>query len=188
MTTDPLAFRLAGPDDVPSIVELVQSAYRGESSRTGWTTEANLLDGQRTDAAEVGAAISNPRYRTILITDADGRLTGSCLLQQRDAGLAYFGMFSVRPQAQGRGTGRALLAEAERVAAEELACSVVEMTVIIQRTELIAWYERRGYQRTGRIEPFPYGEERFGVPRRTDLAFEVLRKQLSVTPPPGSAG
>ncbi|MGZ6807861.1 MAG: hypothetical protein ACXVGG_14740, partial [Mycobacteriaceae bacterium] len=73
----------------------------------------------------------------------------------------------------------ALLAEAERMALRELACSTMEMTVITQRVELIAWYERRGYRRTGQTQPFPYGDERFGVPRRPDLAFEVLSKQLA---------
>jgi ribosomal protein S18 acetylase RimI-like enzyme len=87
-------------------------------------------------------------------------------------------MFSVDPALQGGGTGRALLGEAERVARDEWGCDEVRMTVIDIRTELVEWYERRGYQRTGEHKPFPYGNERFGVPKRADLRFEVLRKAL----------
>jgi GNAT superfamily N-acetyltransferase len=179
MAADSPAFRLAHSGDVTAIVDLVQSAYRGEPSRAGWTTEAHLLDGQRTDATQVAAAIAQPRSRMVVALDDAGGVQGSCALEQRGDGVAYFGMFSIRPVLQGTGIGRALLAEAERMALRELACSTMEMTVITQRIELIAWYERRGYRRTGQTRPFPYGDERFGVPRRPDLAFEVLSKQLA---------
>jgi len=52
------------------------------------------------------------------------------------------------------------------------------MTVIRQRPELIAWYERRGYRLTGERRSFPYGDERFGQPNRDDLEFVVLEKTL----------
>ena len=93
-------------------------------------------------------------------------------------GAGYFGMFSVRPNLQGGGIGKALLAEAERVAREEWQLPVMRMTVIDIRDELIAFYERRGYRRTGIKKPFPYGDERFGMPKRDDLRFEVLEKAL----------
>jgi len=179
VTPDSPVFRLANPADVNAIVELVQSAYRGAASHQGWTTEADLLDGQRTDAAEVAAVISRPGSRMVLAHDGGGGLLGCCELAERAAGLAYFGMFSIRPGRQARGIGSALLARAERLATEELGCARMEMTVLIQRAELIAWYERRGYRRTGQRRPFPYGDERFGVPRRPDLEFEVLTKDLA---------
>jgi ribosomal protein S18 acetylase RimI-like enzyme len=172
-----LRFRPAVPADVGAVVALVESAYRGDASRAGWTTEADLLDGQRTDATEVRAVIEGPRSRVVL-AEQDGTLVGSVVLRDED-GTAYFGMLTVRPTLQSAGIGRALVAEAERIAARELGATVMRMTVIAQRTELIAWYERRGYARTGEREPFPYGDPRFGRPRRDDLVFEVMRKPLS---------
>ncbi|MBN8734804.1 MAG: GNAT family N-acetyltransferase [Xanthomonadales bacterium] len=175
-----LHFRAAGPEDVAAIVALTQSAYRGEASRAGWTTEADFLDGQRTDVREVAGLVANPRVRLLLAEQAD-RLLASCVVERLvdgDACDGYFGMFSVRPEAQGNGTGRALLAEAERVARDDWHARTMRMTVIDVRAELIAWYERRGYRRTGEYRPFPYGDPRFGIPRRDDLRFEWLVKDL----------
>jgi ribosomal protein S18 acetylase RimI-like enzyme len=173
----PLSFRAAANDDVEAVVELVESAYRGDSSRAGWTTEADLLDGQRTDAAAV-QAILDAEDRFVLLGFDDNELRGCCELRRRDGGAAYFGMFAVRPTLQGVGLGKVVLEEAERQARDRWGATRLEMTVLVQREELIAWYERRGYRRTGRTEPFPYGDERFGLPRRPDLMFEVLAKEL----------
>jgi GNAT superfamily N-acetyltransferase len=95
------------------------------------------------------------------------------------AGLAYLGMLSVAPHDQGQGTGRALIAAAEATARDRFGASRMEMTVIIQRTELIDWYVRRGYRRTGETRPFPATDPRFGLPRRDDLAFAVLERDLA---------
>jgi ribosomal protein S18 acetylase RimI-like enzyme len=173
-----LTFRRAVDADVPAIVALVESAYRGEVSRAGWTTEADLLDGQRTDAEAVAAILSAPAG-TVLVAESAGQLVACCQLEQRAAAEAYFGMFSVQPGGQGQGVGRQVLAEAERIAREEWAATTMVMTVLTQRAELIAWYERRGYRRTGERRPFPYGDERYGLPRRPDLVFDVLAKRLS---------
>lgn len=173
-----LSFRLATPADLARVVDLVQAAYRGASSRAGWTTEADLLDGQRTDADEVGTLLAgDPSRSRIVLAISDGRAIACCHLERRPS-YAYFGMFAVDPAEQAGGVGRALLAEAERVAREEWGLTEQRMTVITLRTELIAWYERRGYRRTGVLSPFPYGDERFGLPRRDDLCFEELRKTL----------
>lgn len=171
-----LTFRQAAPADVPALVALVESAYRGDSSRAGWTTEADLLDGQRTDAAGVGAAIAEPDG-VVLLAERNGELLACFQLQHRGDS-AYFGMFSVRPEQQGGGLGRVVLAQAEQVARERWGVTELEMTVIVQREDLIAWYERRGFRRTGEFSPFPYGDERFGIPRRPDLRFEKLVKAL----------
>lgn len=173
-----VTYRDATIDDVDAIVALVQSAYRGDSSRAGWTTEADLLDGQRTDADAVGAIVTSNRTRMLLAIAADGQLLGCCQLERRNHGVSYFGMFAISPVLQGGGLGRALLAEAERIARDEWGARSMQMTVITQRRDLIAWYERRGYTATGETEPFPHGDDRFGLPRRDDLAFEVLTKQL----------
>jgi GNAT superfamily N-acetyltransferase len=169
-------FRLATSADVAAIVALVESAYRGDVSRKGWTTEADLLDGQRTDPAGVAELIAKPGS-CMLLAERGGALLACANLEKRgEAG--YFGMFSVRPDLQGAGIGRAVLAEAERLARDDWHCREMHMTVISVRDELIAWYERRGYRRTGIHSPFPYGDARFGIPRREDLRFELLVKTL----------
>ena len=181
MSAGGLRFRAAAASDVDAIVALTQSAYRGDASRVGWTTEADLLDGQRTDAGEVAALIARDDVK-LLLAERDGQLLASCVVERlsgEHAGDGYFGMFSVRPDAQGNGTGRALLAKAERVAREEWHAKAMRMSVIDVRVELIAWYERRGYRRTGEYRPFPYGDPRFGIPMRDDLRFEWLVKELA---------
>lgn len=171
-----LAFRFAAAADVPAVVALVESAYRGDASRAGWTTEADLLDGRRTDAAAVAAIVADAHSRLLLAT-VDGGLVACCHLEHR-ADHVYFGMFAVDPGTQGAGVGKAVLAEAEQVARDLWRAREMHMTVISVRDELIAWYERRGYVRTGKTSPFPYGDERFGLPRRDDLEFELLVKEL----------
>lgn len=170
------SFRPAASADVSAVVALVESAYRGASSRQGWTTEAHLLGGQRTDREEIAAAVADPSGQLLLAQAGDGDLVGCCRVERREQ-TAYFGTFAVRPDQQGWGLGRVLLGEAERVVAGWGAAGV-EMTVIRQRADLIAWYERRGYARTGEARPFPYGDERFGQPLVDDLEFVVLAKAL----------
>ena len=178
-----LTYRYAGRPDLPSVVALVDSAYRGADSRAGWTSEAELIDGQRTDAVTVSALIAEPATHVLLAEEA-GVLQVCCELRDpgRPGGSAYFGMFAVRPSRQRGGYGRLVLAEAERVAREEFGAAALEMTVIRQRESLIAWYERRGYHRTGETKPFPYGDERFGVPKVSDLEFVTLTKTLPGRP------
>jgi ribosomal protein S18 acetylase RimI-like enzyme len=159
-------------------VELVESAYRGDASRVGWTTEADLLDGQRTDAAAVADIVSSSQSVMLVDVDAGGAVVGCCQLDHYADGVAYFGMFAVRPGMQGAGIGRRLLTQAEDHARQQFGATRMEMTVIAQRTDLIAWYERRGYRPVGETRPFPYGDERFGIPRRDDLHFTVLAKPL----------
>lgn len=170
-------FRAAVVADIDAIVALVESAYRGESGLRGWTTESHLLDGRRTDAADVGALIERADSR-LLLAECGGQLKASCHVERQDE-VGYFGMFAVDPGEQSSGLGKRVLAEAERIAREEWRCRAMRMTVIVQREELIAWYGRRGYRRTGEYQPFPYGDERFGIPRRDDLRFEVLLKEFA---------
>ena len=171
-----LEFRHAGAGDIPAVVALVTSAYRGDASRAGWTTEADLLDGARIDAQRVSDDIAREQS-LILLGEADGRLLACAHVAVED-GTGYFGMFSVRPDSQGHGIGKRMLDEAERIAREELGVPSMRMTVIDVRNELIDYYARRGYRRTGIHKPFPYGDERFGTPLRDDLRFEVLEKPL----------
>ena len=170
------AFRSATLADIDAIVALVTSAYRGDASRAGWTTEADLLDGNRIDPEVLRADLARPRSRVLLV-EADDGLHACAHLADED-GAGYFGMFAVRPGLQGGGLGKRLLAECERIVGDEWGLPVMRMTVIDVRDELIAFYQRRGYRRTGQFKPFPYGDARFGQPKRDDLRFEVLEKPL----------
>ncbi|MEU6684131.1 GNAT family N-acetyltransferase [Streptomyces sp. NPDC046832] len=172
-----LTFRDATDADVDELVTLIESAYRGDDSRAGWTTEADILEGQRTDPEGVRAVIKSPDSRLMRV-ERDGRMVACCQLEHRGES-AYFGMFAVSPLLQGAGLGKLIIAEAERQAREDWGVRQMQMTVISVRDDLIAWYERRGYRRTGRMTPFPYGDERFGVPQRDDLQFELLVKELA---------
>ena len=176
-----LRFRAATPDDIDAIVALVTSAYRGDASRAGWTTEADLLDGNRIDPDVLRGDILRSGSRVLLAerTNDDGshELLGCAHVSIED-GAGYFGMFSIRPDLQGGGIGKLLLAEAERVVRDDWKLQAMRMTVIDVREELIAFYERRGYRRTGIKKPFPATDPRFGIPRRNDLRFEVLEKPL----------
>ncbi|KAF0184428.1 MAG: GCN5-like N-acetyltransferase [Alphaproteobacteria bacterium] len=170
-------FRKAEIADVPALHALVESAYRGESAKAGWTHEADLLGGQRTDEAALRAIIVDAAQSVCIAAEEDD-IHGCVLVSDKGAGRAYLGMLTVRPDVQAGGLGRALLAQAERHAREALGATVMEMTVIRQRRELIDWYLRRGYVDTGRQEPFPLDDERFGLPKTRDLVFVVLAKRL----------
>ena len=170
------AFRAATEADIDAIVALVTSAYRGESSRAGWTTEADLLDGARIDPEVLRADIDRAGSRVVL-AERDGALL-ACAHVAVDGDAGYFGMFSVVPGLQGGGIGKQVLAECERIVRDDWRLPAMRMTVIDVRDELIAFYQRRGYRRTGITKPFPYGDARFGEPKRDDLRFEVLEKTL----------
>lgn len=189
MNTAALHFRAATAADLDGLLALVQSAYRGESSRAGWTTEADLLDGQRTDVADLQACVDRSDSMLLVAerpgdVDTDPAGIVACAYIAPDDGnpseAAQFGMFAVRPQLQGSGVGKAVMDEAERIVRDEWQLPLMRMSVIDVREELIGFYERRGYRRTGIYKPFPYGDERFGLPRRADLRFEILEKQLRV--------
>lgn len=188
-----LHFRAATLADRDAVIALVTSAYRGEASRAGWTTEADLLDGPRVAPDVLERDLTRPRS-TVVIAERDEspglatapepgvlvtvrRMVG-CAHVCEDSGAGYFGMFAVEPMRQGGGIGDALLSECERIARDDWHLPAMRMAVIDLRDELIAWYGRRGYRRTGIKRPFPYGDMRFGHPKRDDLRFEVLEKAL----------
>lgn len=173
---DACRYRVAADGDIDAVVALVNSAYRGDSSRQGWTTEADLLDGQRTDRDEVREIIEQPDSLILLCFDGD-TLIGTTHLRRAGAA-AELGMFTIHPGLQGRGLGRQFLAEAERVARERWGVTTLRMTVISRRHELIAYYERRGYRRTGQYREFPRHHPRYGIPKVDDLVLEVLEKRF----------
>lgn len=173
-----MTLEVATAADVEAIVGLVESAFRGEASRAGWTTEADLLDGRRTGPDEIAAILAHPAQCILVGRDPAGGLLASVVLK-RDGDAAWLGMLAVRPVLQGAGLGKRVVAEAEQWVRTNWQARCMRMTVIVQRSELIAWYERRGYRATGETAPFFYGDERFGLPRRDDLSFIVMEKPLA---------
>jgi GNAT superfamily N-acetyltransferase len=162
--------RLATHDDLPALHALVESAYRGDSARGGWTHEADLLEGDRTSQAELAQALGDPANR-VLLAHRDGALVGTVTITRRNEDTAYLGMLCVDPALQAGGMGRALIAAAEDCAVREFGAKTMEMTVVSPRVELIAYYERRGYVQTGEIRPFP-------LPQFDHLTMVVLAKAL----------
>jgi GNAT superfamily N-acetyltransferase len=183
----PSGFRLARPDDVDRLVDLIRAAYRGETSRAGWTSEAALVAGDRISAEQVRGMIDEPGSIFLVVDQGGagsdgvagaGGLTGCCRVADLGGGLARFGTFAVWPSAQGGGVGRRLMAEADRRAVETFGAARMEITVLAQQEKLLAWYERRGYRRTGQTRPFP-ADERFARPLRDGLYFAVMEKSLA---------
>ncbi len=170
-----LSFRTAESSDIPTIVQLVNSAYRGESGKAGWTTEADLLDGQRTDATEI-TRLLNADDSMILLCQKNGDIIASVHLEKHEEG-AYLGMLSVNPAVQNQGIGKRLMAEAERIAKAQWAAEKMVMMVITLRNDIISFYQRYGYVRTGRTEPFPTAEN-YGIQKVQGLVLEYLEKPL----------
>lgn len=175
---DDVTFREAIATDAPSIQPLVHHAYRGDRARQGWSHEADLLDAARIDEEALAEAVADPA-QTILLAERGGVLIGCVQVTDKGDGLAYLGMLTVQADLQDLGLGRRLISAAEDLARTRYAATQMEMTVIMQRGELIAWYQRRGYVLTGETRPFPAADPRFGIPRRSDLAFVVLARDLT---------
>jgi len=154
MLDAPLVAMVATPDDIEALHAHVERAYRGDEARAGWTHEADLLDGQRTSREALAEIIADPRERIVLLK-RDGDIAGCVQVADRGGGVAYLGLLAVDPRAQAGGLGRRLIAEAERLAVEVYGATTMEMTVISRRSELIAYYVRRGYAPTGETRPFP---------------------------------
>lgn len=171
-----LVFSFASASDSAAIAELVNSAYRGDSSKVGWTTEADLLDGQRTNADEIKEKIED-RNTYILVARENGQLIGSCeLIVDHEASELYFGMFTIKPTLQNKGIGKVFLQHVEKTA-QEWKLGKIKMTVITIRTELIEYYKRRGFRVTDDYIPFPT-EDRFGIPKVKDLQMVYLVKDI----------
>jgi ribosomal protein S18 acetylase RimI-like enzyme len=164
--------------DAEALAELVNAAYRGNGGGLGWTHEAELLSGPRAKASDIAAMMNDPAT-TVLVRRADGRsaLRGCVAVELYGDGRCGISMLAVSPELQQTAIGRALLEDAERHGTEKGA-TVAKITVIRQRDALLAWYERRGYRRTGSHEAFPYGDDSVGTPLRDDLEFVVLEKSL----------
>jgi len=166
----------ATPTDIPALNQLVNAAYRGESSRKGWTTEADFLDGTRTDEDGILEMMEHPNS-TILKCEESGNLVGCVYLEIQQAKL-YLGMLTANPELQGKGIGKKLLLAAEAFAAEN-DCTTITMNVLTGRKELIDWYVRHGYQVTNKKKPFAFDHPRYGKPK-FELEFVIVEKQLPI--------
>ncbi|WP_264529664.1 GNAT family N-acetyltransferase [Flavobacterium sp. N502540] len=162
----------ASLEDIPVLTTLINSAYRGETSKKGWTTEANLLKGKRTDEQEMTEIFLDPKNTLLKYTEND-TIIGSVLLVEKGQQL-YLGMLTVSPELQNSGIGKKMLAEAENHA-KALGLSSIIMTVISVREELVAWYKRHGYVDTGEREAYPENEIRVTISKKP-LEFIYLEK------------
>jgi ribosomal protein S18 acetylase RimI-like enzyme len=138
--------------DVPALTKLVNSAYRGETSKLGWTSESHLLEGIRIDEAEMGGYFARPEICILKYTDNTGGINGCVYLERTVNDRLYLGMLSVSPLLQNASIGRQLLAAADEHARREN-CQFIKISVITSRHELIAWYQRRGFMPTGETIP-----------------------------------
>jgi len=167
-------FRFAVAFDAPAIVAFVNDAYHGPDSALGWTPETHLHAGPRANLAAISAQIAGNHSRIILCDDG-GRLAGCVVIERKNAD-GHIGMLAVRPRLQAKGLGRAILAEAETRLVDLWSCVSATLTVINLLSDLIAYYQWRGYTLTGKTEPFTCDEEPGAV--RRDYHVSVMRKPL----------
>jgi ribosomal protein S18 acetylase RimI-like enzyme len=161
-------------NNVAELTALVNTAYRGKESMKGWATEAHILDGQRIDRDMMTEYFTDAGTTILKYTNEANEIEACVYLQKQDEKL-YLGMLSVLPHLQAKGIGRQLLQAAESLA-KELNYTAISMTVISSRQQLIEWYERRGYTRTGEVLPF-HADTRFGIPK-VPIELVVLEKGI----------
>jgi ribosomal protein S18 acetylase RimI-like enzyme len=165
-------------EEAAELSALVNSAYRGESSRAGWTTEADYIGGQRTNPDLIKRDFFGPdRTMLVLREQANSEILACVSLEWLPNETAYLGMLTVKPALQAKGVGRSLLEASENFARSK-GFTKIELSVVHLRDSLMAWYERRGYTRTGVTKPFPYWNEEFGLPNVEGLHFIVFSKNL----------
>jgi len=160
--------------DVPELIKLINSAYRGDSAKKGWTHEADLLTGIRISDKELVKLIK--RKDTFLLKYIEENFIVGCVLLEKQEDKLYIGMLTVSPGVQGKGVGKKLL-EAAEIKARELDCNRTEMSVISVRHELIEWYKRKGYIDTGIKKPFPEEMQKSSTSSH-QLEFIILEKYV----------
>ena len=166
---------IATIEDIPELVALINSAYRGEDSKKGWTTEADIIRGSlRIDGPALAELMNSKGARFLKYTNERGAIDGCVYIQKDDEGM-YLGMLSVSPTQQAKGIGKQLMNEAQ-IHARKMNCKRIFMRVISVRNELILWYEKQGYYKTEQREPFPR-DTRFGTPLQP-VEFMIMEKRL----------
>lgn len=179
-----LQFRIATPEDAPQLQKLVQAAFRAEDSRENWTADMTLNSSFRMEVEEVLRIITKPDSAILIATNSDddnNTLVACCGISKRSDNLARFGPFAVDTQLQRRGLGRQVLAYAEDYCRRTWGVKKLELNALSTRRELIAWYMRCGYQKTGASEPFPHDRfEELDLPE--DMCFIMFEKDLNTAP------
>ena len=170
---------VATDSDVPEVVVLINQAFRGTGDSAGWSVKEQYIGGTRITEDMLREDMAEKAHATLLLWRlADNSLLGCVWLEPQQGRVWYLGLLAISPRAQNAGLGRKLLEAAENWA-QERGATEIKMTTVNLRTALIDWYIRRGYALTGETKPFPYGDSRFGKPKRHDLHFVVLRKVLT---------
>ncbi|MHB9103371.1 MAG: GNAT family N-acetyltransferase [Sulfuricella sp.] len=167
-------FRTASKSDAEAIAQLVNKAYRPETGSAGWTHESDLVSGNRTSAGQVSEIMSKPDS-VILVGLKDSEIV-ACVHVEKDGSNSHIGMLAVNPKLQGAGAGKQMLAHAERYVNESFGSEKFIMAVVSSRSELIAFYLRRGYQKTGTVQDYPLSAG-IGTPKFSDLKTEALEKR-----------
>jgi predicted N-acetyltransferase YhbS len=177
-----LAIQRAQPADAEAIAQLINSAYRGETSRAGWTTEADLIEGLRTTTQEITQLIQQPNIMLLQGILGQQVVATICCeyLQEGGKPKAKLGMIAVKPTLQNQGIGKQIIQAAEAHAYTEWQVQAYCMTVVTARDTLIAFYNRLGYQRTGLVKPFPYESNLWQV-KVDGLQFEYFEKPIVTT-------
>lgn len=170
----------ASEPDFPAIINLVNAAYRGRGQVASWNIETGIIEGTRlTDSLLREDLATKPDAHFLVTRDpANGTIMGTVWLEPVEGRTWYLGLFTIDPGLQKLHLGSALLSAAEDFVRSR-GGNVIRIGVLNARDALIAWYERRGYARTGETEPYPYDDHRFGTPLRDDLNFVILEKQLN---------
>ena len=156
---------------IQEICDLVNMAYRGEE---GWTKETDFVGGERANLTEIQGYVSDPNAHLLICINNNEII--SCICIEKNEGGAYIGLFAVHPKLQGTGLGKEILSQAEDYASTELKVKKYVMVVLSQRKELIEYYERRGYVRTGEKQEYPV-HLNVGIPLKNDLMIEYLEKE-----------
>lgn len=170
-------FRTASPSDVEAIAKLVNAAYRPASGASGWTHESNLVSGDRTSANAVAELISKPD--SVILVGTQHSAMVACVHIEKHGSNGHIGMLAVSPTLQGAGAGKQMLSHAEEYAHHHFGAEKFVMLVVSARSELVAFYLRRGYQQTGAVTDFPLSAGA-GVPKRAGLKIEILEKRPAV--------
>lgn len=177
MAASEIKIEKANSSDAPAIVALVNYVYRGEAAKKSWTSEAGFIGGIRVDAAKIQSELINPAIQILLAKNQHAEIIGCVKLERSEAGV-YLGMLSVHLNQQKSGLGGELVKAAEKFVVHEWHLKKIFMHVLSCRSELIAWYQRKGYRDSGKREPWPYEDKTFGVPTVDNLEFFILEKLL----------
>lgn len=145
MTID--TFRLATINDVEALVALVNNAYHPPINPHSWTDETRFVSGTRTDSQAVSQLLR--KDQSIILLGIAHHTLVACVHLEHSANQVQLGMLAVTPPLQNVGLGKQMLEQAEAYAVRYFKPEKIVLIVIALRTELIAFYLRRGYQNTG---------------------------------------